>query len=86
MLFKDPPPDQPYLPNEVLRRVLHWRLHRSPSYAGRPTEATYQHANAGDELGGMKARQVALDRAAQLKNLQKDALELMLVCKAWKVS
>lgn len=80
MLFKDPPPDQPYLPDEVLRRILSWRLYRAPSFPGPPDA----HGGRQREVAGKLAAE-AEERGVSIVQLQKDAFKLMVVCKAWKV-
>ena len=76
---------EPRLPFEVIRRIIHCRLALDPSYPAqlRPGEGPGPEWNA---LAGQCGRQAAARRRKERLEVQDAALDLMRVCKAWKVS
>lgn len=76
---------EPRLPFEIVRRILHWRLALGPSYPG-TLRAEDPITPGWDSLAGQSGRQAAIKRRKERVDSQDAALDLMRVCKAWKVS
>lgn len=78
-------PGSPRLPFEIVRRIIHWRLALSPSC---PTPLTSDEPIGPhwDVLAGQIGRQATQRRRKERSEVQDAALDLLRVCKAWKVS
>jgi len=73
------------LPFEVIRRIIHWRLAPTPSFPGQLHEDD-RISPAWDNLAGQSGRQASVRRWKERTETQDAALDLMRVCKSWKVS
>lgn len=73
------------LPFEIVRRIIHWRLALSPSTPA-PLGRDESIDHRWDSLAGQVGRQALQKRRREQIEAQDAALDLMRVCKAWKVS
>lgn len=72
------------LPFEVIRRIIHWRLALTPSFPSQIHEND-PISPAWDNLAGQSGRQASVRRRKERIEMQDAALDLMRVCKSWKV-
>lgn len=78
---------EPRLPFEIIRRIIHCRLALDPSFPSQLKSDEGEGPNPGwDSMAGQCGRQAALRRRKERIEVQTAALDLMRVCKAWKVS
>jgi hypothetical protein len=77
--------NEPALPFEVIRRIIHWRLALTPSFPNQIQEDD-PISPAWDNLAGQSGRQASVKRWKERLDTQDAALDLMRVCKSWKVS
>lgn len=75
---------KPTLPFEIQRRIIHFRLALTPSYPSQ-LEASAPITPAWDDQAGQIGRQAVARRMIERGETQDAALDLMRVCKAWKV-
>lgn len=76
---------EPRLPFEIIRRIIHCRLALDPSFP-RQLRADEPTHPGWDSLAGQCGRQATLRRRKERIEIQTASLDLMRVCKAWKVS
>jgi len=77
----------PILPTPILRRILHFRL-SLPPLIPKPVheDDTEEEMDRWDDQAGNIGRRAWEKRVTMRKDVQQAACDLMLVCRAWRVS
>lgn len=79
-----PSSHQPILPFEIIRRIIHHRLALPPSFPAAPSSSA-PIDGTWDICAGQSGQRAHKEREREREEVMRDALGMMLVCKAWKV-
>jgi hypothetical protein len=73
------------LPSDVLRRIIHFSLVLPSVIPEDVSQVDDLACTQWNDLAGHRGRRVDVERVLERKQMQRRAIDLMLVCRDWKV-